>query len=269
MSAPAAGRDAGTPTAGAVLVHREGGALHVVLSNPGRRNALTWEMYDRLVGVCDDVAADPSVRVVVLRGAGGAFAAGTDIRQFAGFDGADGLAYERRVGSVLERLAGVRVPVVGVVEGPAVGAGLALAALCDVLVATPGARFGVPVARTLGNCIPAAVVARLQRRLGTGRTTAMLLTARLLDAREAATAGFVHLLVEEDGLEEAVAGLLGRVLAGAPLTLAALKEVDRRLAAAAAAVEDSDLLLRCYGSADFREGVTAFLEHRAPRWEGR
>jgi enoyl-CoA hydratase/carnithine racemase len=260
--------DAVPPDEGTVEVDRCEGALHVVLSNPRRRNALTWHMYDRLLAVCDEVAADETVRAVVLRGAGDAFAAGTDIRQFADFrSGADGVAYERRIALVLSRLLGLRVPLVGVVTGPAVGAGLALAAVCDILVATPEARFGVPIARTLGNCIPAAVVARLQRRLGASRTMAMLLTARSLTASDAAAAGFVSAVLPGPELDDGVRDLVGRISAGAPLTLAALKEIDRRLAGAD--VADEDLLERCYGSADFREGVSAFLDHRRPQWEGR
>jgi enoyl-CoA hydratase/carnithine racemase len=259
---------AAAPNEGDVEVHRAEGTLHVVLSHPRRRNALTWQMYDRLLAVCDEVAADETVRVVVLRGAGEAFAAGTDIRQFVHFHGgADGVAYERRIARVLSRLLGLRVPLVGVVTGPAVGAGLALAAVCDILVATPEASFGVPIARTLGNCIPAAVVARLQRRLGAGRAMAMLLTARSVSASDAAAAGFVSAVLPAPELEDAVRDLVGRISAGAPLTLAALKEIDRRLAGAD--VPDEDLLERCYGSSDFREGVSAFLEHRRPQWEGR
>ena len=260
--------DPAPPEEGTVEVHRFEGILRVVLTNPRRRNALTWHMYDGLLDVCDEVAADETLRVVVLRGAGDAFAAGTDIRQFVDFrGGADGVAYERRIARVLSRLLGLRVPLVGVVTGPAVGAGLALAAVCDILVATPDASFGVPIARTLGNCIPAAVVARLQRRLGVGRTMAMLLTARPLSASDAAAAGFVSAVLPAAELEDGVRDVVGRISAGAPLTLAALKEIDRRLAGAD--VPDEDLLERCYGSADFREGVSAFLEHRRPRWEGR
>jgi enoyl-CoA hydratase/carnithine racemase len=260
--------DAVPPDEGDVEVHRSEGVLNVVLSHPRRRNALTWHMYDRLLAVCADVAADEAVRVVVLRGAGDAFAAGTDIRQFVDFrSAADGVSYERRIALVLSRLLGLRVPLLGVVTGPAVGAGLALAAACDILVATPEASFGVPIARTLGNCIPAAVVARLQRRLGAGRAMAMLLTARSLSASDAEAAGFVSAVLPAPELEDGVHDLVRRISTGAPLTLAALKEIDRRLAGAD--VPDEDLLERCYGSADFREGVSAFLEHRKPQWEGR
>ena len=253
-----------------VLVERRGAALHLVLSNPARLNAMTWSMYDDLLAACDTVAVDDSVRVVVLCGAGQAFAAGTDIRQFRDFrTGADGVAYEHRIAGVLGRLLDIRVPVVAVVVGPAVGAGLAMAACCDVVVATPDARFGVPVARTLGNVVPAAVVARLQHRLGASRAMAMLLTSRLIGAEEARASGFVHSVVAADELDAHVAALVQRIEAGAPLTLAAMKEMDRRLHAAALAVQSDDLIERCYGSDDFREGVAAFLEHRTPTWEGR
>ena len=256
--------------AGRVEVRRDGPVVHAELVNPRRRNALTWAMYDQLSALCDTLAGDTDVRLVVIRGAGGAFAAGTDVHQFVDFaDGADGLAYERRVARVLDRLLGLRVPLLGVVDGPAVGAGLAIAAVCDILVATPRARFGVPIARTLGNCIPAAVLARLQQRLGAGRTMAALLTARLIDADDAAAAGLVYAVWPAAELEAGVADLIQAICVGAPLTLAALKEIDRRLAAATMAVDDADLLERCYGSADFREGVTAFLEHRRPVWVGR
>jgi enoyl-CoA hydratase/carnithine racemase len=255
---------------GRVDVRRDGPVISVELVNPQRRNALTWAMYDQLSGMCDTVAGDRDVRLVVIRGAGEAFAAGTDVHQFVDFaDGADGLAYERRVARVLDRLLALRVPLLGVVDGPAVGAGLAIAAVCDILVATPRARFGVPIARTLGNCIPAAVLARLQQRLGAGRTMAALLTARLIPVEDAATAGLVYAVWPPEELEAGVADLVRAICAGAPLTVAALKEIDRRLAAAVPRVEDADLLERCYGSADFREGVTAFLEHRRPVWEGR
>jgi enoyl-CoA hydratase/carnithine racemase len=215
------------------------------------------------------VAADPAVRILVIRGAGGeAFAAGTDIAQFTEFrSGQDGVDYERRVGRVLERLLAVPVPVLSVVQGPAVGAGLAVAACSDIVVATPDAVFGVPIARTLGNCLPPAVVARLQQRLGASRTMAMLLTASLLSAEDAAVSGFVSAVIPEADLETEVAALTRRVTRGAPLTLAALKELDRRLASDV--VEADDLLERCYGSEDFREGVDAFLGHRRPSWKGR
>ncbi len=259
----------GVEAAGRVLMETADGVATVTLSNPGRRNAFTWAMYDALESACQSVAADPAVRILVIRGAGGeAFAAGTDIAQFTEFrTGQDGVDYERRVGRVLERLLAVPVPVLSVVQGPAVGAGLAVAACSDIVVATPDAVFGVPIARTLGNCLPPAVVARLQQRLGASRTMSMLLTASLLSAEDAAVSGFVSAVIPAADLETEVAALTRRVTRGAPLTLAALKELDRRLAPDV--TDADDLLERCYGSEDFREGVNAFLGHRRPSWKGR
>ena len=201
------------------------------------------------------------------RRAGEAFAAGTDIRQFVDFaSGADGVAYERRIAARPEPRAGPARPAGGSGHRarrrrrPRPRRGVRHPRR------DPEASFGVPIAPDLGNCIPAAVVARLQRRLGASRTMAMLLTARSLSASDAAAAGFVSAVLPSPELEDGVRDLVRRVSAGGPLTLAALKEIDRRLAAAD--VHDEDLLERCYGSADFREGVSAFLEHRRPSGRG-
>ncbi|MEV5961239.1 enoyl-CoA hydratase [Kribbella sp. NPDC051952] len=250
---------------------RDGAILRLALSNPGRRNAITWPMYDALEQVEATVAQDHDIRVVVLRGAGGeAFAAGTDIRQFTGFTtGEQGVEYERRIGRVLAALLRIRVPLVAVVEGPAVGAGLALAACSDLVVATPDAVFGAPVARTLGNTLPPAVLARLFQRLGAGRTMAMVLTARLLSATEAMTAGLVSEVVDRDRLDAHVTELLERICSNAPLTLSALKEIERRVARDGADAEADDILATVYGSRDFQAGVAAFLNHDRAEWEGR
>ena len=255
---------------GTVRHWRDDGVLTIELSNPGRRNALTWTMYEELFRLFGMINDDGQVRVVVLRGADGAFAAGTDIRQFLNFQTAeDGIEYERWMGRLVTTLLSVRVPVVGVVEGPAVGGGLMLAASCDVLVAADNARFGVPIARTLGNVVPPAVVLRLRERLGPARTMAMLLTSTLVDAEEAASAGFVHAVVPAEHLEETAGDVVGRIARGAPLTLAGIKEIDRRLGAVDTVGVAEDVLAACYGSQDFAEGVAAFVERREPQWKGR
>jgi enoyl-CoA hydratase/carnithine racemase len=141
---------------------------HVRISNPGRRNAFTWSMYDELERIADGLHEERALRAVVFRGdREDGFAAGTDIAQFRDFaDGAAGVAYERRVARVLQAVLDIPVPTVAAVEGTAVGAGLAVAACCDLVVAEEDARFGAPIARTLGNCLPIAVLRRLGGRLG-------------------------------------------------------------------------------------------------------
>jgi enoyl-CoA hydratase/carnithine racemase len=168
---------------------------------------------------------------------------------------------------VLESLLRIRVPVVAVVDGPAVGAGLALAACADLVVATPDAVFGAPVARTLGNTLPPLVLARLFQRLGVGRTMGMALTARLLPATE--LDGFVTDVVERDQLDKHVDDVVQRICTNAPLTLSSLKEIERRVLRDGPAAAADDVLELVYGSRDFRAGVAGFLNHERVEWEGR
>jgi enoyl-CoA hydratase/carnithine racemase len=252
-----------------ILVTREGPILTVTFNRPHARNALTWRMYERLGEACEAADADASVRVVVLRGAGGAFVAGTDIAQFQAFRSAeDGLAYERMGDRHVRRLEGVAKPVIAQVEGPAVGAGLRVAAACDLRVATPDARFGAPIARTLGNCLSAEAYARLVDLLGPSRTTALLFTARLLTAAEAHAAGFVHELAAPEAIDARVRALAAELAGHAPITLRVTKEAIRRLRASRPAPDLDDLIAETYASADFHEGVRAFLDKRTPQWSG-
>ena len=255
---------------GSVSITSTGDVARVVLSNPGKLNAFTWKMYDELAALPAYLEAHEAIRAVVFQGEGDAFAAGTDIHQFKDFlSGEQGLEYENRVGTILDALSGIRVPTIAVVTGPAVGAGLAVAATCDIVIATPGAFFGAPIARKLGNCLPPPVIMRLQARLGINRTMAMLLTSTMVSAQEAQTAGFVHRIVDQDALDQEVTRILNRITTSAPLTLASLKEISRRIEATALQVDADDLLRLCYGSSDFQEGVTAFTDHRPAVWKGR
>ncbi|WP_306318955.1 MULTISPECIES: enoyl-CoA hydratase [unclassified Streptomyces] len=246
-------------------------AAHLTLANPDRLGALTLHMYDQLERACQEIDADPGIRLTVIRGAGGrAFAAGTDIREFRDFaSGADGVAYEARVARAVDRLAALRMPVVAAVEGPAVGAGSALASCCDVVLCTPDAVFGAPIGRTLGNCLSPTVMARLYAGLGRARTLRALLAGRLITAAEAYEAGFVAEVVDPADLDARLADLTTEIAGCAPLTLAALKEADRRVLAASAPGHAEDLYARVYGSRDFAEGVAAFLAKRKPDWQGR
>ena len=249
-----------------------GPVAFLTFDRPQARNALTWAMYDALVAACDRVDADDTVRVFVVRAEGEAFAAGTDIRQFTSFaSGDEGLAYERKLDAVIDRLERVAVPTIAQVHGVAAGAGCAIALTCDFRVCTPAAQFGVPIARTLGNCLSAANVARITDLIGPARTKDLLFTGRLIDAAEATALGLVTAVVERQRLDAAVRDLAQTLAANAPLTIRATKETLRRLAVrrrldAGAA---DDLIAACYASADFREGVASFIEKRRPRFTGR
>ena len=136
-----------------VLVERDGPTAIVTFNRPDARNAMTFEMYDALHDLCERLDADRDVRVLLLKGAGDrAFASGTDIRQFLDFKTEqDALGYEARLSRTLSRLAGMRKPTIAMAQGDAVGGGFFIALACDLRLAAPHARFGVPVARTLGN----------------------------------------------------------------------------------------------------------------------
>ncbi len=248
-----------------------GPVAFLTFNRPEAGNAMTWAMYDALVAACERVDLDRDLRVFVLRGAGGAFGTGTDIRQFAGFSSTgDGLDYERRLEAALDRLERVNVPTIAQVEGLAVGAGCAIALACDLRVATPAARFGVPIARTLGNGLSAENCQRLVENVGLSRAKDVLLTGRFIDAEEALSAGLVTRVVEPDAIGSAVDELAGIISRNAPLTLRAMKETLRRLSrhGRVEAGDVRDLVAACYASHDFREGVTAFLEKRPPTFTG-
>ncbi len=249
------------------------GLAFLTVNRPEARNAMTSEMYQSLVDACDRVDADPAIRVFVLRGAGGqAFMSGTDIAQFTRFrTREDALAYERELDAVVDRLERVAKPTIAQVQGVATGGGCAIALACDLRVCTPDARFGVPVARTLGNCLSAANYARLLDLLGPARTKELMFTGRLIPAAEALALGLINQVVDSSAIETTVRELATAISANAPLTLRATKEMVRRLQAARRIpqVEADDLIAMCYLSEDFKEGVNAFLAKRPPAFKGR
>lgn len=249
-----------------LLVELAGHVLTVTFNRPDQRNAMTWGMYEGLVDACAEAERD-DVRVMVLRGAGGkAFVAGTDIAQFESFDGPQGVAYERKISEVLGRLRAVDVPVIAAVEGYCVGGGLGIAACADIRVCSPASKFGVPIARTLGNCLSVDTMDLLIQLLGRARVVDMLLQARFIDAEEAYRSGFVTAVT--DDVDGAVGDLTERLLSHAPLTMWSVKESVRRLSDGAGA-DDADIVDRIYGSRDFAHAVKAFISKTDHVWEGR
>ncbi len=255
---------------GTVHLRIDAGVASVVFDRPEARNAMTWAMYTLLGQICARLRADPAVRVVTFRGAGGAaFVAGTDIEQFNTFQsGEDGLAYEAQIDEIIGALEALPMPTVAVVQGWAVGGGLAIATACDFRIASSGSRFGVPIAKTLGNCLSVANLARLNAAFGQARVKRMLMLAEMIGDQEALACAYLYELCAPDELDSACQKLCARLMALAPVTQGVIKESLRRLLTHDLPPGE-DLIHRAYGSEDFREGVDAFVAKRPPVWMGR
>lgn len=241
----------------------------VTVNRPAARNALTWDMYDALVEACDTAEADTKVRALIIRGSGGAFAAGTDISQFRDFkDGNDGIAYERRLDAAIDRIERLPLITIAEVDGAAAGGGCAIALACDLRVCSERARFGVPVSRTLGNCLSISNTARMVDLLGPALTRDLLLTGRMMDAREAQAAGLATTVVASAELPQHTMRLAAELSTRARSTIIATKAMllrlrDHRRPPAGSA---DDIIRECYGSAEFKEGVDAFLAGRRAKF---
>ncbi len=258
---------------GTILLERTGPVAVITLSQPAALNALTWSMYKQLDAHLVQLSADDTIRAIIMRGDGPrAFAAGTDIQQFQGFSGADGIAYEQCMDTFTDRLYSIPKPLIAAVHGVAVGAGLMIATACDLRYATPSARFGAPMARTLGNCLSLKNYRRLVQAFGSMRTKELLFTARLLSADEALQSGFLTAIIDETQFFTQVLEVAQQISDLAPLTIWATKEALRRLNTAEddrlANVPFDDVLARVYSSHDFAEGVRAHIEKRRPVWRG-
>jgi enoyl-CoA hydratase len=254
-----------------LLYREQDGIGFITFNRPQSRNALTFGMYERLAEIVGGIDGKGSLKALVLTGAGEqAFAAGTDISQFRSFSGPqDALDYEARIDRVLTGLEACPVPTIAAVAGACTGGGAAIAVACDLRIAAEGAKFGMPIARTLGNCLSMSNLARLAALIGAGRVKELIFTARLVEAEEARQIGLVGEVVADPAALGARAEELARQIAGyAPLTLRATKMALHRLRDAASKAEDQDLIRLCYESADFREGLEAFLGKRKPGWRG-
>jgi len=250
---------------------KDGGVAWITFNRPEARNAMTFGMYDRLGELCRELDAERSVRVLVLRGAGDkAFVAGTDISQFRGLSTpADALAYEARLDRVFDALETVRVPTIAAIQGACTGGGLGLAAACDLRLATPTAKLGFPIARTLGNTLSMRTHTRMAALIGVARTKEMVFLARLWGAEEMRAAGFLNEVVADGDLYARAEELARRLLEHAPLTLDATKQALNAFLRHAQPPGGDELVVRNYLSEDFREGMESFLGKRRPQWKGR
>jgi methylglutaconyl-CoA hydratase len=249
----------------------EAGIRTITLNRPERRNAMTPEMQLELIAALQEAAAG-SCRVVVLRGAGEAFCSGLDLSVLQNMNdnpAVDHRADAERVATLFRTLYELPKPTIAAVHGPAIAGGTGLATLCDFTLAVPAAKFGYTEARI--GFVPAIVSAYLTLQIGDKRSRDLLLTGRLFDAAEAYRLGLVNEVVERDALDERVHALAQVLAANSPQAQAATK---RLLAAqnkgwlGVAIAQAMDANAQARDTADFREGIAAFLEKRKPVWSG-
>jgi enoyl-CoA hydratase/carnithine racemase len=255
-----------------LLYELRDGVAYVTLNRPQARNALTFAMYDRLAEIANQANTDRSIKAILITGAGDkAFAAGTDISQFRAFDKEqDALDYEARIDRVMNAIERTRVPTIAAIHGACTGGGASIAACCDLRIASRTMKYGFPVARTLGNCLSLASYSRLVYLVGPAMVKDIVFQARLVEGDEAMAKGLVSELLDDQQSLMKRAEELARVVAShAPLTLQATKEAVLRLRPTVPHGEGNDLVLMCYMSRDFREGMEAFLNKRKPVWQGK
>jgi enoyl-CoA hydratase/carnithine racemase len=248
------------------------GVAYVTFNRPQARNALTFAMYERLAEICNQANSDRSIKAILITGAGEkAFAAGTDISQFRAFDKEeDALNYESRIDRVMQAIERCRVPTIAAIHGACTGGGASIAACCDLRIASRDMKYGFPVARTLGNCLSLASYSRLVYLVGAGLVKDIVFRARLIEADEALAKGLVNELCDgQAALMKRAEEITRQVASHAPLTLQATKEALLRLRPSVEHGAGNDLVLMCYMSQDFREGMDAFLNKRKPVWKGK
>ena len=252
-----------------LLYDKRGDVAWVTFNRPQARNALTFAMYQGLAEICGRIEKTREAKAIVITGAGDkAFAAGTDIAQFKDFrSGEDGIGYERKMDATLDIIERCPVPTIAAVSGFCTGGGIAIAGACDFRIASANAQFGVPIARTLGNCLAISNTARIVAEFGIGRAKRMLVLGDMLNVDEAIAAGFVFERCESDQIDARAAAHVDRLARNAPITMRVTKQSVSRILAALP-LQGDDLVRQCYGSRDFHEGVAAFTEKRPPVWTG-
>lgn len=253
-----------------VVLEIRNNIAHFTFDHVAARNAMTVSMYQSLKRLCEEIANNPTIRVAIFRGAGGkSFVSGSDIAQFASFkSGDDGVIYEKGIDTYLAPLAALPIPTIAVIDGMAVGGGLAIASRCDFRLTTPGAKFGAPIAKTLGNCLSASSIAWLVAHLNINIVKRMLLLAEMISAEELLKQGYIFAIHNQDQLSQEAKNLAERLSMLAPITQKSSKLVLARLIKNNLP-DCADLIRETYASADFKNGVTSFLKGELPVWVGR
>ena len=245
----------------------DGSTARITFNNPSARNALTWPMYEELKRICDAIANMPEIKVAIFRGAGDkAFVSGSDIQQFVALQKDE--PYEVAVDAIFHSLQHLPIPTIALIEGLAVGSGLLIATACDFRISTNDARFGIPVAKTLGNCLSPGNLSWIAYHLGVPMVKRMLLSAELITAPELLNSGYLYQTTTPDAIAEVTEVLAGKLAALAPMTQKASKVTLARLMESNLP-DCTELMRQTYNSLDFKEGVNAFLEGRPPQWLGK
>ncbi len=255
-----------------ILIERDGPIATVILNRPEKLNAMTRDMWRRLGEAAAELAADETLRCLVLRGAGGkAFSPGNDIAEFETerANASEAKAYGRVLHEALGALKSCRHPTVALIEGICVGGGLEIAALCDLRICGESSRFGVPINR-LGLVMAYPEIDGLRRLVGTAAALEILLEGRVFGAAEARDKGLVTRVVADDAVEAEAYETARRIAAGAPLVARWHKRFLARLEAGAPlTAAELDEGFACYDTEDFRIGYRAFLEKKTPEFKGR
>ncbi|SDR53884.1 Enoyl-CoA hydratase/carnithine racemase [Paraburkholderia fungorum] len=257
-----------------ILQKRENGVHWIMFNRPESRNAMTVGMEQTIIEVSRQINEDPEVKAVIFTGAPAdrpSFMAGADFDSLKKATTPEEFVKLERNGEAVQiAVEQIKVPTIAAMAGACVGGGALLAASCDVRIASPSVKFGLPIARTVGNCLSVQNYARLTSTLGYALTKDMIFSARLLTADDLLGVHAIREIVSDADLHSKAEEIAEQLKTLAPLTLYATKEALRRLRdQPVAAIPDDDLISACYASSDFREGVAAFMEKRKPRWLGR
>jgi enoyl-CoA hydratase len=255
-----------------IIIDYSDGITQVTFNRPEVRNALTFEMYDRVYDLCTEANSNRQIKAIVMAGTdSSAFASGTDISLLqAVCSDKDGIDYERRIERVVGAVERCRVPTIAAIAGACTGGGAALATACDLRIGAKNMKFGYPMAKTLGNCLSLANSARLIFLIGPSRFKELLFTARLMGAEEAYATGLLNEIVDEpkEVLSRA-RSLAALVIENAPLTIWAAKEAVLRIYEQLQSIDFADVIEKSYASNDFRTGVNSFITKEPPKWSGK
>ena len=255
---------------GHILLAIDGARATVTLSKPGKLNAIDAAMWRQLAATFKSLDDEPAVRCVIVTGEGDAFAAGGDLAEFRAERANEtrALAYHEQVGRALNAIAACRHPVVAAIVGPCVGGGLEIATACDLRIAGDSARFGAPINK-LGFSMYPGELAGLLNVAGPALVREILLEGRLLTAREAYEKGLLTRVVADNALDAEVTTTAQRICSGAPLVAGWHKQwIARLLQGGTLTDAEKRASFAFLATADYQEGLTAFLEKRPPRFTG-